>query len=173
MYSTHLDAATLGGDDASTNGHVKFTPRHRLYPDIVTLKQSNTIIAAGLVAQSFNPATGGHELWDGLRQKRPLMSMRLGFCGRPSRKRRSEEDERNVPAACTSYDWVRIQANHRVSTPRGEMGGRCFFCQFEPNFPLPYCTVVEGCPAGGLCHHAVPVYAQVQLWIRFTLIIWL
>ena len=104
MYSTHLDAATLGGDDASTNGHVKFTPRHRLYPDIVTLKQSNTIIAAGLVAQSFNPATGGHELWDGLRQKRPLMSRRLGFCGRPSRKRRSEEDERNVPAACTSYD---------------------------------------------------------------------
>ena len=31
---------------------------------------------------------------------------------------------------------------HRVNTPRGEKGGgRGFFCQFEPNFPLPYCTV--------------------------------
>ena len=31
-------------------------------------------------------------------------------------------------------------------------GGRHFFSQIEPNFPLPYCTVLEGCQAGGLGH---------------------
>ena len=43
---------------------------------------------------------------------------------------------------------------HRVSTPRGgKVGGRCFFCQIEPNFSLPsYCIVVEGCQAGGRGH---------------------
>ena len=32
--------------------------------------------------------------------------------------------------------------HHRVSTAREEKGwGRCFFCQIEPNWPLPYSTV--------------------------------
>ena len=43
---------------------------------------------------------------------------------------------------------------HRVNTTRGEKGGGGgrFVCQIEPNFPLPHCTVVEGCQAGGLGH---------------------
>ena len=46
-----------------------------------------------------------------------------------------------------------ISTWHGVSTPRGEKGGgRRIFYQFEPNFPLPYCPVVEGCQAGGLGH---------------------
>ena len=34
----------------------------------------------------------------------------------------------------------------------GKGRGRRVFCQIEPNFPLPCCTVVEGCHAGGLGH---------------------
>ena len=42
----------------------------------------------------------------------------------------------------------------------GKGWGRCFFCQIEPKFPLPY-TLVEGFQASGLGYlHAV--YAQIQ-----------
>ena len=49
------------------------------------------------------------------------------------------------------FDINQLTLQQRVSTPRGEKGGgRRFFSQIEPNFPLPYCPVVEGCRAGGL-----------------------
>ena len=37
---------------------------------------------SGLVAQSCNTATGGQELWDGLRQEKSQHICKMGFQGR-------------------------------------------------------------------------------------------
>ena len=51
-----------------------------------------------------------------------------------------------IAAAATLYFstcWLGAYINN---TARWEMGGgRRFFSQIEPNFPLPYCSVVDGC----------------------------
>jgi len=39
----HLDATTLRGDDTCSNGHIEFSPRGGLYPDVVTLSIRSVI----------------------------------------------------------------------------------------------------------------------------------